>query len=104
MPDWKRLWSDTPSEISGAAVLAVLLMIAGLVNYSWFLTVHPASGAKYTLAAAISGTLTCRLIRDRKLKLDSEHTVTGKQALSLGIVSGILFAESAILAVISLGK
>ena len=41
MPDWKELWSNTPSEISGIVVLAVLLMMVGLVNYSCFLELIP---------------------------------------------------------------
>ncbi len=104
MPDWKKIWSDTPSEISGIAVLTVLLMLLGLVNYSWFLAEHPASSMKFAIAAAIGGTLTYKLIRHRKLKLDSERTVTGKIAVAIGIVSGILFAESAVFAMMTLGK
>lgn len=104
MPAWKKIWSDTPSEISGIAVLLVLLMLVGWVNYSWFLAAHPASSMKFAIAAAIGGTLTYKLIRHRKLKLDSERTVTGKIAVTIGIVSGILFAESAVFAIMTLGK
>ena len=104
MPDWKKFWNDTSSEISGIVVLAVLLMVCGLVNYSWFLASHPASSMKYAFAAAIGGVLTYKLVRHRQIKLDSERTIAGKQAIVVGIVSGILFIESAIFALMTWEK
>ena len=103
MPDWKKFWNDTPSEISDIVVLAVLLMVCGLVNYSWFLASHPASSMKYAFAA-IGGVLTYKLVRHRQIKLDSERTITGKQAIVVGIVSGILFIESAIFSLMTWEK
>lgn len=91
MPDWKKFWNDTSSEISGIVVLAVLLMVCGLVNYSWFLASHPASSMKYAFAAAIGGVLTYKLVRHRQIKLDSERTITGNRRLL-----SVLFPESSL--------
>ena len=77
-------------------------MMVGLVNYSCFLAPHPASRMKYVIAATIGGTLVYKLIRHRQLKLDSERMITGKLAIAIGIVAGILFIESAIFAAMTL--
>lgn len=99
--NFKKFWINTPSSISGIVVLMILLLLIGLVCWSWFFT-HYASSTKYAIAAAIGGVLAYKVIKNKKIILDKERVIKGKLAICIGCVSGVLFTVSMLFAILKL--
>jgi hypothetical protein len=96
-PKIKKLWSDTPAQVSGATVLVVLLALLGLVIWSG--THNPRRALRFIIAATIGGVVAWRVLRTGTLYLDPQRTVTGKLAKVLGIVGAIVAVVAAFFAV-----
>jgi hypothetical protein len=95
---FKKLWVDTPANVSGCIVLVVLLGILALVIWADFNS--PTKTIHFLIAASIGGVVAYRVFLTGKLVLDPQRTVTGWLAKTIGIIGAILALVSGYFAII----
>jgi hypothetical protein len=83
-PKFKRLWEDTPAQVSGGIVLFVLVALLALVIWSGLH--QPKTAVRFLFATCVGGVVAYRVFRTGCLRLDPQRTVVGGLAKALGIV------------------